>query len=659
MSGLLPLIFILVIAETSSKAEPLHKHHALHTAWWWPMVLGLSVLVWLGIGELASRWVIRRGSWKIMAQTDVVLQGAILAWYAWICYGWGWSHYGTFTLSLMPWLLLQTAHWWSQAPSIQAISGHPWSRMGRVLYQWRFGVLPVVLILPFFDIGEWLSKFLDIEQFYNVSEPSGLVLMALSVQGFLLVVLALLPVLLIWLWGAKPLEKNEFTERMRGLCSTMNVQVAGLMRWPVPGGRVYNAAVIGLVPRFRYVLFTDDLVRDLTPNELTAVLGHELGHARYKHLWVYFLFATLVVLVVSLIQLPLAQYVRPFLAPPPLGILPLSPQDPWGSISLGISSLLLLAFMWRLLFGYVSRACERQADIAGAQLAGSPLIMASALKSVARLSGQPEDAASWRHHSIAERVAFMERVNAQPLLSDLHHRLVASMRNFLITLCCAILAYLVSEKLFSPAALAPRAPLEARQELAAWIDEDEDLGVALAAADRGNLLLYTTWINRASTFERERILRTLLIAIGDDTQEGYRLRHRLSPFISLTSGNKDLDREAENALAYFYVAGCAEPTVHDRATARELLPRLEEWTRLHSDHPISDTIGCVRYVDGDYNHAIEHFTTAIAALKNDRNAPATVGELYRKRLEAARTSLAGTPVPLPKDWPPPQSEASP
>ena len=45
-----------------------------------------------------------------------------------------------------------------------------------------------------------------------------------------------------------------------------------------------NACVTGILPRFRYVLLTDALVDSLTPHEIAAVFGHEIGHIAHRHL---------------------------------------------------------------------------------------------------------------------------------------------------------------------------------------------------------------------------------------------------------------------------------------------------------------------------------------------------------------------------------------
>ncbi|HEX3132472.1 MAG TPA: M48 family metalloprotease, partial [Planctomycetota bacterium] len=146
--------------------------------------------------------------------------------------------------------------------------------------------------------------------------------------------------------------------------------------------------------------------------------------------------------------------------------------------------MLMIAVLWRVAFGYLSRACERQADLAGAELAGDPQVMCDALKSVAHLSGQGENEPSWRHYTIAQRVAFLQAVRQRPELATWHHHLVRMMRHGLILVIIALL--LAASYLFDPRREAMTG--DPQQVLNEWVKTDRELGEALAAADRGDHL---------------------------------------------------------------------------------------------------------------------------------------------------------------------------
>ena len=43
-----------------------------------------------------------------------------------------------------------------------------------------------------------------------------------------------------------------------------------------------TAAVMGLIKKFRYILVTQGLLQMLEPEEIDAVIAHEIGHVKKK-----------------------------------------------------------------------------------------------------------------------------------------------------------------------------------------------------------------------------------------------------------------------------------------------------------------------------------------------------------------------------------------
>ncbi len=673
MVGLLPLIFALLVAETTADA---HALIPLGRPWLLELIVLAGLLVWAGINELVAHVIARHGRRRMLVRWELVAQALMLAWFGWLCYGWGWSaeaahgHQFGYTWAIAPWVAMQAAHWWGLTPAVRAITGHQWTRAGLMMHQFRFGVLPMVLVLPLFDIGPWIAHRWNIESWFT--SYWGLLLGAYLAQLVMIALLIVLPLLLMPLWGAKPMFASELERLMRDACRRMGVRVAGLMRWPVPGGRVYNAAVVGLMPQLRYVLFTDDLMRDLPPQQLLAVLGHELGHARHGHLWLYFLFANTTVMISFLIDHHLPELVRPLLGGQPAHGM-MGSDDPFAPLVKMVVGLGVMAVLFRLVFGYLSRACERQADLAGAELVGDARTMGDALKSVAQLSGQPENEPSWRHYSIADRVAFLERVQRQPELAGWHNHLVRSMRNGLIILLCTLF---VAAWLLEPREV--MSPNQARIDLAQWVDQDRDLDHALKLADSGDVLPLKTWLNRCEEARRRKLGMLFLSLIESfevqqdaaghsnvvfDDRIGYHYRNRLRPFFDVTTGEAKLDAELDNTLAYMLVAGTDNPSAQDLKLAQQLLPRLEEQVRTfpESAHLVLDTIGCVESALGEHAKAKAAFSEANRQLA-EVHGPSDEfhgheTELYRRRLEVAEHNLRHlaepgfVAIPFPRDWP--------
>ena len=283
MTGLIPLIAALALIEAGIRA-------GVHQASGRSLALGLligALLIPL-ICETGSRIAARcRSRWPAaLDRWEVAVEVLILAWFAWLCLGLGWSsHHRAYSVALLPWVAAQMVCWFCLPAGLSG-SGR---RVHHLLHQLRYGLAPLLLALPILDLCAWIgdssgwATFLagHLGQWANVA---GSFLLAVAV-------LAVLPWLLMLLWRAGPLPDGPLAEQLTSACTRAGVPVAGLRLWPVAGGKSYNAMVLGLMPRLRYVLFTPDLLADLPPAQVEAVLGHELGHVRHRHLWLYLLFA--------------------------------------------------------------------------------------------------------------------------------------------------------------------------------------------------------------------------------------------------------------------------------------------------------------------------------------------------------------------------------
>ena len=58
-----------------------------------------------------------------------------------------------------------------------------------------------------------------------------------------------------------------------------------------------NAAVMGFVPRLRYILMSDLLLETMTDEQIEAVFAHELGHVVHRHMSWYVVFMVVLVLL--------------------------------------------------------------------------------------------------------------------------------------------------------------------------------------------------------------------------------------------------------------------------------------------------------------------------------------------------------------------------
>jgi len=165
-------------------------------------------------------------------------------------------------------------------------------------------------------------------------------------------------------------------------------------------------------------------MKALSPDELKAVLAHEMGHARYRHLLFYVLFF-IGFMVLSFGLADLSIYLA-FLYP---GLIEMMARDEARSMSLfylivSIPMLISLLLYFRYVMGFFMRHFERQADLYSAALMGTPMFTISSLERIAFLSGKIRDLPSWHHFSIRERVDYLLRAYHEPGLMRRHHRWV-------------------------------------------------------------------------------------------------------------------------------------------------------------------------------------------------------------------------------------------
>src|SRR5204863_6652750 len=77
--------------------------------------------------------------------------------------------------------------------------------------------------------------------------------------------------------------------RLVGTARRLRFRFSNVLVWNTRN-LVANAMVTGFIPWVRYVILTDRLIDELTPDEIEAVFGHEVGHIKHHHLIFYLAF---------------------------------------------------------------------------------------------------------------------------------------------------------------------------------------------------------------------------------------------------------------------------------------------------------------------------------------------------------------------------------
>jgi len=146
-----------------------------------------------------------------------------------------------------------------------------------VLLPWLLlsGTVDVINVLPFEAPKRFLSTTEGEATYFLV---------------FLIAVAIIGPAMIQKFWRCKPLETGLVRERIENLCQRAGLEYANILYWPIFGGRMITAGVMGLIKKFRYILVTGALFRLLEPEEIDAVIAHEIGHVKRKHLLFYLFF---------------------------------------------------------------------------------------------------------------------------------------------------------------------------------------------------------------------------------------------------------------------------------------------------------------------------------------------------------------------------------
>jgi STE24 endopeptidase len=265
--------------------------------------------------------------------------------------------------------------------------------------------------------------------------------------GLLAAVFTGIPWLLRLLLGLRPMPPGPLRDRLLAAAGRLNFRFSDILVWDTRG-TVANAMVTGPLPLLRYVVLTDRLIEEMEPEEVEAVFGHEVGHIKHHHMLLYFgfLLASLVVVVglwKCLELLFASAEVKGWLA----GWAPDVTDALRGYEALAtVPFLLLLGGYIFVVFGFLARRCERQADVFGARTV-SCTVFIEALEKVAYLNGihreKPGWLSSWQHSTIARRVEFLERLDADPGLEARFQRRVGLVKWAMIAGLGASLGLLV------------------------------------------------------------------------------------------------------------------------------------------------------------------------------------------------------------------------
>lgn len=326
-------------------------------------------------------------------------------------------------LAMMVFLFYLATIWFFGHPVYAGAFRTRLTRASFVLSNIRFNVpilFPWLFLSLVHDLLYWIP-WPSLQGFLN--DPLGQMAFFTLFLGLLIV---FMPSLIQSWWGCEPFPASQKAEALRRFLAEKGFRYRRMLKWPIFEGRMLTAGIMGLVARYRYILITEGLTEILDLEELKAVMAHEMGHAKYRHLLFYFLFF-LGFMVLSFGLFDIFLYL---LAAHPFFMDLLHRENGRGAslfyLFLSLPVLLTMVLYFRFVMGFFMRNFERQADLYSVQILGSPRQIISSLEKIAAFSGKIRDLPSWHHFSIKERVDFLWRTTTEPGLAKRHNRFVAS-----------------------------------------------------------------------------------------------------------------------------------------------------------------------------------------------------------------------------------------
>ena len=228
------------------------------------------------------------------------------------------------------------------------------------------------------------------------------------------------PALIQKFWRCKPLEAGYHRSRIESLCQRAGLAYANILYWPIFGGKMITAGVMGLIRKFRYILVTPSLLKLLEPEDVDAVIAHEIGHIKKKHLLFYLVFFVgymLLSYVTFDIMIFAIIYTKPvfwFISKTGFS---------QTTVVSAISSIVIICIFliyFRFIFGFFMRNFERQADTYVYALFDSAKPLITTLEKIAATSGQSADKPNWHHFSISQRIDYLRKCETDSLWISRH-----------------------------------------------------------------------------------------------------------------------------------------------------------------------------------------------------------------------------------------------
>ncbi|MDA7924039.1 M48 family metalloprotease [Mariniblastus sp.] len=281
-----------------------------------------------------------------------------------------------------------------------------------------FVIFPAATIILIRDLEPYLASF-------NAYEKS-------ASFAVLFVTLATgLPLLLLTACSHTNFKDPILENQIKTIFTQNKISLRRMRIWRT-GNQVANAAVVGLIPRYRMLILSDQLLNIFPRNEVLAIARHEAGHVMLWHTFTRLSFITIPVLAITQAQPQLASLSFPIFAGGPLE---------WTGKAITLLPIgIYLAFLL-ISLPWISHQMEHEADIFACQNQSSSGAepdsdytndLRNALLRLAALGRGYYEKQTLLHPSLKQRIELIEKIESSPNKINQFKRSFSRRRNFVL-----------------------------------------------------------------------------------------------------------------------------------------------------------------------------------------------------------------------------------
>jgi STE24 endopeptidase len=238
----------------------------------------------------------------------------------------------------------------------------------------------------------------------------------LRTGSFILLILVVAPALMVKVLPVYELSSPYLRNLIESFSRALKIKFRNILVLKPIGPRLYTAGVLGFFPPFRYLFFSEPLLKVLDEDEVLGVLAHEVAHLCNHHgLWLFLLLFSFTLYLLNLLFLFFLPFAFMF-----------EDVDAFSEffetnkeiLEIFLSFyLMIFAFLFfRYIFAYFLRSLEREADMFACYYLGSEVPLVKALYKVGEATGQLFEK-SWHHYGLYERISFLRKMFSQEGLS--------------------------------------------------------------------------------------------------------------------------------------------------------------------------------------------------------------------------------------------------